>query len=320
MTSSDIVSIVKLVILGALLSLSSARAVFAVGQMEQEHLPALGASNSADGDEAVANSSRLAGAAPVLEIPTQQQGAALSAASNLHLEPEQLLVQANQAYENGNFAAAVKGYEALVQNGVQSGRVYYNLGNAFLRKGSLGRAIAAYLRASHYSPRDEDLRANLAFARRSTKDALDPPQTTALWRTLLFWHYSLGWSELCWSLGVTNVLFWCILGVRLLRKDSELLGWATWTLAIPLLALSGSWAFKTLAPRELAVVTSQELAVFAGTSQDSVLRFKLHEGSEALVLDQQGDWAMIALSDGKRGWVKRDQIEEVTMGGWRRGW
>ena len=91
-------------------------------------------------------------------------------------DPGAVFVNANAAYEAGDWERAVELYSALLAHGHGSARVHYDLGNAFLRNGELGRAIAAYRRSQALQPREQDLRANLEFARRATKDALAPPR------------------------------------------------------------------------------------------------------------------------------------------------
>ena len=85
--------------------------------------------------------------------------------------PEMMAV-ANQRFERGEFAEAAQQYEALIGLGYQDAAVYYNLGNAYMEDGDLGRAILNYLRAEELSPRDPDIMANLALARSRTVDQL----------------------------------------------------------------------------------------------------------------------------------------------------
>ena len=83
------------------------------------------------------------------------------------------LAAANQRYERGEFTEAVQHYEAVIGMGYRDPVVYYNLGNAYLESGDLGRAILNYLRAEELSPRDPDIFENLAVARSRTVDQLE---------------------------------------------------------------------------------------------------------------------------------------------------
>ena len=72
------------------------------------------------------------------------------------------MAEANRRVERGEFAEAAQQYEALIGLGYRDTAVYYNLGNAYLEDGDLGRAVLNYLRAEELSPRDPDVIANLA--------------------------------------------------------------------------------------------------------------------------------------------------------------
>ena len=47
--------------------------------------------------------------------------------------------EANQAYKNHQFQQAIDGYLHLIENGPENGQVYYNLGNAYFRRGRPGK-------------------------------------------------------------------------------------------------------------------------------------------------------------------------------------
>src|SRR2546425_171753 len=70
----------------------------------------------------------------------------------------------DKAKSSDEFRAAAKELEALLVDGYQNGAVYYNIGNAYMRAGDVGQAIAAYRKAKPFRPRDPYLDANLRQA------------------------------------------------------------------------------------------------------------------------------------------------------------
>ena len=76
-----------------------------------------------------------------------------------------LFFQGNSFYQEERYSEAVKAYEQLVAMGVKSGPLYYNLGNAYFRIGTKGKAILNYERALQLLPRDADVKSNLDYAR-----------------------------------------------------------------------------------------------------------------------------------------------------------
>ncbi len=227
------------------------------------------------------------------------------------IDAGQLFVQANTAYEAGNAVEAVRLYEQLVDASHRDGRLLYNLANAYLRSSQLGDAIATYRQAHSLLPRDQDILANLDFARQSTKDDIAPPTASTALRTLFFWHYSLSVRELAWIVLVLNLLFWSALALRRRRLDSEILRWTVTGLLALLLAGGGSLAAHTLFPAKVAVVLPVEVEAKSGTSVDAVVRFKLHAGTEVEVVEQRPGWVRIALPDGQQGWIEEAGVAVV---------
>ena len=85
---------------------------------------------------------------------------------------EELMASANERYSRGEYVEAAQQYESLLAGGFRDAALYYNLGNAYFQQSDLGRATLNYLRAERLSPRDPDIRSNLALARSNTVDNL----------------------------------------------------------------------------------------------------------------------------------------------------
>ncbi|MEM7481365.1 MAG: tetratricopeptide repeat protein [Acidobacteriota bacterium] len=224
----------------------------------------------------------------------------------------ELFVRANDAYEESRYPRAIDLYGQLLEDGADHGALHYNLGNAYLRAGELGRAIASYRRSLVRQPRDQDAAANLDFARRSARDALAPPAPSEVQRTLLFWHYGLSTKELLATAVVLNLLFWGCLALHLFRRRWEILRWLAALALVPLLAVTASLAVKTLAPQRVAVVVPQEVDVRSSPDGGAVVRFKLHAGTEVRLVEQRGDWLRLELPDGQQGWLEVEHTEQVT--------
>jgi len=64
----------------------------------------------------------------------------------------------------------------------------------------------------------------------------------------------------------------------------------------------------------MAVITSPETEIHASAEASSEATFSLHEGSRVkLSGEPKGEWQMITLADGRRGWVKRSSLEAVLL-------
>jgi hypothetical protein len=257
------------------------------------------------------------GLAVSAQEPTPPAGEAPAAAAPARPQPfvpGEALIHANAAYAEGSYERAIELYEKLVANGYESGHVHYDLGNAYLRNGELGQAIASYRRSQAFLPRDQDVKANLAFARKSALDAIAPPEPSAVKRTLFFWHYSLSRAELGKIVVVLNLLVWTILVLRIYRRGSEVLRWTFFALLLALLTAGSSLAIRHLYPRRIAVIVPQEIDVRSGTSFNDTVLFKLHAGTEVRVVDRRRDFLRIALpEEGRGGWIEAQHAEVVAQ-------
>ena len=227
-------------------------------------------------------------------------------------DPAESFVAANRSYDEANYPHAIQLYTDTRDAGVEDGRLYYNFGNAYLRNGELGRALASYRRGRVLRPRDQDLRANQNFARGTTKDAIEPPEPSALMSTLLFWYYPFSPIELALLVISINFLFWGIAIARIFWPGSEPLRWSMFFLLILLVATGGSLMAKSWLTPSVAVVLPQEIDVFTGPDIESVVRFKLHAGTELRVRDHRENWIRIALPDGQQGWIESQWADVVN--------
>ncbi len=244
---------------------------------------------------------------------TPAPAAPASPAEPAPLVAGEAFVHANEAFEAGRYGEAIANYRQLLAGGFENGHLHYNLGNAYLRNGELGHAIASYRRSLIFQPRDEDARANLEFARKSARDALAPPGPGATLETLFFWHFGLSRSELGTLVVVLNLVLWAVLILRLYRRASEYLRWFLMLLLLLLATTGTSLAIRHLWPRPVAVVVPQEIDVRSGTNVTAVVLFKLHAGTEVRVVDRREEALRIALPEkGKGGWIEAKHAELVV--------
>ncbi len=238
-----------------------------------------------------------AAAKPSEPAPTADPGARAEQASSLYLA--------------GDNEGAARAWRALVDEGWESAGLHFDLGNALLRLGHRGRAIASYLRALRLDPGDADAQANLELARAQNVDRLvgeaQPPlHVRVLARTpdgAALALFGVSWSA-----------FWLLLWLRgrSSRSARHWLGPAA--LLAALLAVGGGalLAGKSAERRTpSAVVIAPATPVREGPSRTLKPAFELHEGTTVQVLEAQGDVARVRLLNGLEGWVASADLEVV---------
>ncbi len=215
-------------------------------------------------------------------------------------DPRPAFDKAALLYEEGHYPEAIALYEGLRTNGVVTASVLFNEGNAWLKLGRIGRAIAAYRQGRSLEPRDAEIAANLHLARSKVSGAASPPG--GAWAFALDGLTPNEWAGLALVLNLLTglVLVARQLFPRLRPKTAS----ATWILcAAALGVLCAAIAAGMLARRPAAVVVSETTARF-GPLLESEAAFNLPDGAELRLTDRKGDWWEVADMSGRSGWVE----------------
>jgi tetratricopeptide (TPR) repeat protein len=213
---------------------------------------------------------------------------------------------ANKLYAQGKFADAAAAYEKILQTGVQSPALLLNTGDAEFKAGHLGKAIVAYRRASLLTPRDAELRANLAFVRNQVHGAT----VRESWWDSLFSSLTLNEGTM-----LTVIFFWltfALLAVRQIRPALVPKLRTVTRLAVGLTIFSSAVLGLQAANHfnnSVAVVTVAEATARSGPFDDAQTTFTAHDGTELSVLARHDDWVQVTDASGKIGWVNEKQAE-----------
>ena len=223
---------------------------------------------------------------------------------------------AEDAYAVGDFDGAIREYQSLENSGAVSSSLFYNLGNAFYRKGSVGKAILYYERALKLDPADQDIKHNLDMARVHTLDKIDsvPQFILVEWeRNLRNKLSSNAWaivSLICLAISVALLLL-CKFG----RSTSSRRFY--FIIAMVLLAFTVfSFLFSLSLARQAsgndtAVVVENIGSVKSSPAAGGNSIFVLHEGTKVKILESVEQWSRIEIQDGRQGWIKTSDIEVI---------
>jgi len=212
------------------------------------------------------------------------------------------------AYKKADYETAVTQFSQIAKTGVKNGKLYYNLGNAYMKKGALGDAILWYERALKRIPADPDLKFNLNYARGLVKDKMESEQTP-IFKVLFFWNHLLNAQNIQRIAIVLNIVFWLILTVRLLIKKNILKVPAGIILLLTIIftatAVYNSYAAKY---HRNAVILPEKVAVRSGLTQDSTSLFVLHAGTKVKIEKENQDHFRVFFAQGKIGWINKVEL------------
>lgn len=210
------------------------------------------------------------------------------------------------------FREARDRFQAVVDAGIANGRLYYNLGNAHLRLGAVGQAIADYRRAERLIPGDGRLTANLRFARSLRRDHIAASGQRALLQRVFFWHYAVPLRVRYTAAMVGYGAFWLLLVVRQVwprarTRYPALVCLALWV--VPLFSIAID--LPSQGGLTEGVLVANDVVVRKGNGGGYSPQFEqpLHEGVEFKVAELRNGWIRIELADGSQGWVREHEVE-----------
>jgi tetratricopeptide (TPR) repeat protein len=235
-------------------------------------------------------------------------GVALLAGCSRPLNPDsaRLFQEAEKTFAAAkspeDFLRAAALYQEILDSGQISGAVLYNQGNAFMRAGRRGWAIACYRQARRYLGPDPLLEANLSYALGNQPAARRRP----LVEHLLFWQDWLSYPDKFYlaasGVGITFLLAVAVLFVR--RKLLARLAMLGLLVSL-LLILSASYDWYRYQWRVRGVIVEKHTVARKGNAEsyEPALTAALDEGTEFDLVERRDNWLWIRLAGDQEGWV-----------------
>jgi hypothetical protein len=231
-------------------------------------------------------------------------------------EPSSVLKEANELYKKGLFSQSASKYQSLVDSGITSPDLYYNLGNAYFKANVNKLAILYYEKAKLLNPGDKDLEYNLAFARSKVVDKIEaiPDLFFIDWFRTFRNHFSTDF----WA--ITSVFFFIIaLSSFLLyffstHLRTKRIGF--WAGLIVTLFAVFSFIFalgrhNSVIQQRTAIIFVQAVTIKSTPSETGTSLFILHEGTKVEIIDKVDTWNKIKIPDGNQGWVKISDLAKI---------
>jgi tetratricopeptide (TPR) repeat protein len=221
------------------------------------------------------------------------------------------LEQFDAAKSPSDFAKAGDAWRGLNDGEFQNGAAYYNAGNAYMRAGQFGRAIAAYRKAKLYRPRDPFLDHNLRQAVTSAPGKLaDTP--APWWSLVLFWNTWLSLPEKFFAVMLAGGLAALLVFAGFaLRKRSFYWGSALLVFVTVLLSIDATITHSEATASNRAVIVAETIARKGmGENYEPAFNQPLKDGAEIVVAERSGAWVLAQVPGIGTGWVRRENIAD----------
>lgn len=226
---------------------------------------------------------------------------------------EQWFEQANAAYNAGSYDTALILYNNVVDNGLESVPLYFNMGNTYYKMREYPMAIYYYEKALKLDPSNEDVRTNLAIANLAIVDKIEEvPQS----------FIEKGWNALKHSLSgqqwtILSIVAFALLLVSAflflrsrsmgLRKLGFFVG-LVMLIVFVLSVLFASQQKRASLKEDQAIIMTPTVTVKSTPNEASVDLFVLHEGTKVQILDEAAGWNKIKIANGSIGWLQAETM------------
>lgn len=223
---------------------------------------------------------------------------------------------ANKAYQEADYKRAETLYRAILEQGLHSAKLYYNLANTLFKQEKLGEAILYYNKALRLSPADEDVRHNLEYAENSTKDSIEqiPEFFLFAWiRAVRNLMSCDGWtifSLVILVIGLAAALFY-LLAQRISTRKAGFYVMVLAALLFLVATLFANYERKAIVNHNEAIVMSSAVSVKSSPDRAATELFVLHEGTKLSIGERMDGWVEVRIADGRKGWIESSRIAEI---------
>ena len=254
---------------------------------------------------------------PVLGMAQENDGMMSLVADSTKANALPTLSEADSAYIQGDYLTAIGIYESIIENQGVNATLYMNLGNCWLKRDEVAKAILCYERAYLIDPSDPDIKFNLELARTKTVDKVN--QVNQLF--IVVWFKKLlavldvnGWAIMTVILFAAAILFTGVLlfsKKRALRKIS--FSFSVFFLLLSILSfIFATTQMGNIRNRDTAIIMSPSVTVKSTPTSSGTDLFIIHEGRKVQILDSSmKEWVEIRLEDGNTGWVPVNVMEII---------
>jgi tetratricopeptide (TPR) repeat protein len=221
--------------------------------------------------------------------------------------------QGNDYYTNGDYVNAIREYEKIITAEYESAELYYNLGNAYFRQGQLGLAIINYERAARLDPGDDDIRANLEFARQFTIDRIEVTEETIVFDYINRFFDSFTINGITWINTILYIMAATFVLVRFIYRRYQIptpIFSAVMILFVVATILTAAKFDRDILTRR-GVVVVQQTDVKNGPGEDFNTKFTAHAGLMFKIEREEAGYYWVNFENRLKGWILKSVAAEI---------
>jgi len=221
---------------------------------------------------------------------------------------------ANKFYQSKDYDSAIRLYKSILKQGRESAALYYNLGNAYFKKGDIGYAVLYYMKAKRLDPSDDDIRQNLKFAKQFSKIQMEGVTLNPINSFFVNIVDPYRLSTLAWISSIFFILFFVFLIIRYGMGMNTIFIKIGIIILLVLLVISSSlttFKYHNEYIIHRAVVVSENSPVYTGPSDHSDIEFEGAPGLVVEILGESSDYFHVLFENKRQGWIKKEYLAKI---------
>ena len=223
--------------------------------------------------------------------------------------------KANNLYNDSKYEKSIEIYFEILDSGVHSSELYYNLGNSFYKLNDIPNSILFYEKSLKLNPTDKDIINNLKMVNNAIIDDITKIPEPFFDNQLNKISNNLSYSN--WGLISLIISFlFLLLFIFYFFSKEPIVKRTSFTLLFVLLVLIGITtkislhAYEKNHLEKYAIIFSSKIEIKSEPNERSENLLILHMGTKVKIIDSFNDeWVKIKLVNGQEGWINNNEIK-----------
>ena len=225
--------------------------------------------------------------------------------------------KANNLYNDSKYEKSIEIYFEILDSGVHSSELYYNLGNSFYKLNDIPNSILFYEKSLKLNPTDKDIINNLKMVNNAIIDDITKIPEPFFDDQLNKISNNLSYSN--WGLISLIISFlFLLLFIFYFFSKEPIVKRTSFTLLFVLLFLIGITtkislhAYEKNHLEKYAIIFSSKIEIKSEPNERSENLLILHMGTKVKIIDSFNDkWVKIKLVNGQEGWINNNEIKII---------
>ena len=225
--------------------------------------------------------------------------------------------KANNLYNDSKYEKSIEVYFEILDSGVHSSELYYNLGNSFYKLNDIPNSILFYEKSLKLNPTDKDIINNLKMVNNAIIDDIAKIPEPFFDNQLNKISNNLSYSNWGFISLIISFLFLLLFIFYFFSKE-PIVKRTSFTLLLVLLFLIGITtkislhAYEKNHLEKYAIIFSSKIEIKSEPNERSENLLILHMGTKVKIIDSFNDeWVKIKLVNGQEGWINNNEIKII---------